>query len=1016
MRLLGIGLFSVISAVAAAVPASSAVGLIRQPDGTVIQSRLFGDEFYHWNETDDGYVIMQGPDGWWRYAVKDASGDLAASPQRVGVDARPAGLPRKLRPDDQVVEQKTRQAKAALGYHQAQERPAGAPALQGLENLPPVKAWPSGTVKNLVILCRFSDHTSANHRAAFEYDPLFNQIGYSTDGAAGSVRDYYYEVSYGKLTLQSSIAGTTWVLLPQTEAYYGADSGGITDVNVRQMAIDAINAADAAGVDFSQFDADGDGWIDAIDIIHSGYSQEYSGAPTTYIWSKHASLSNTYAVQKDGVWIGHYHTEPALRGTSGQNITRIGVICHETGHFFGLPDLYDTDQSGSGGYGNGIGAWCLMGSGNWGANGGSWPQRPVHMCVWSKMQMGWIDPIPIHTRANWSILRVEDNPVAYVIREGLPNTEYFLVSNRQAMGFDSNLLNGGGLEILHVDEANLNNNTPYDLKVTFEEADGNWSLMDEASGSRAQAGDPWPGSTGKTRFDGSTTPNTNSNPSLGGSASSISLPLIGMNANPMTFSLQTLIPCVDAPTTAAVGNYNVTWTASASAAQYELQEGTTITATTYSDDCDDEARFRNDWIIQGAARRVVPPGESDSVYLAQVYDPGPPAVWYDEFQSLTLRRKFRVTPSTTISYDVKYGFNGSGKDAYVGYFQIRRTTDASWTTLSKYASNSLLSWSTNSFSSAGSLAPFVGSECEVRFLAITNVGNIWYWSDWPRDGLAIDNFQINNTQLVDYSWTTLGSSAISPYSISKAVPGSWFYRVRPFAVGSWQGWSNTDQVRLVIVQMIITAATVQDLGTATGSDTGPAAALSGFANERSVRLSVTTPGKTPSEIRVAESQSGLTTATYVSFAPPNYDGYLLSDSDGGKDIWIQARNGTEESNPYNIGGPGADILLDRSSPQLSDVAVLDYATLQLTFDEPVRNADQRANYTCTGGLQILAVSPLSATQYLLYTSDQVAATSYTLTVGNAVGDRAGNPINPSGSARSFTGGVKTPARSWRLYR
>ena len=42
-----------------------------------------------------------------------------------------------------------------------------------------------------------------------------------------------------------------------------------------------------------------------------------------------------------GVKMFSYHTEPALRGSSGTGIERIGTICHESGHFFGLPDLYD---------------------------------------------------------------------------------------------------------------------------------------------------------------------------------------------------------------------------------------------------------------------------------------------------------------------------------------------------------------------------------------------------------------------------------------------------------------------------------------------------------------------------------------------------------------------------------------------------------------------------------------------------------------------------------------------------
>jgi len=905
----GISLFNLCSSVGLAVPASSAVGTVRQPDGTAVEGRLFGDEWYHWNETLDGYVILQGADGWWRYAVRDAGGDLVAGPQRVGVDARPAALQPKLRPDQAIVTQRIRAVRQAAGHLEARPLAAVGPVPVEEVEKPPVEVEPRGTVKNLVILCRFSDHTTTGVRPASEYDPLFNQVGYVADGAVGSVKDYYSEVSYGTLTLNSTIAAAAWVNLPQTEAYYGADSGPTKDVNIRQMIVDAITAANNAGADFSQYDTDGDGWIDAIDIIHSGYGQEYLGAPTTYVWSKRGFLGDSLAVQMDGVWISGYHTEPALRNLSGTNIVRIGVICHETGHFFGLPDLYDTDGAGSGGSCEGIGSWGLMGSGSWGADGTSWPQRPTHMCGWSKMQMGWLDPTPIHTNTAWSLLRVEDNAAAYIVREGLPNAESFMVSNRQATGFDANLLNGGGLEILHADEASLNNNAPYDLKVTFEEADGDWSLM--ASGTRAETGDPWPGSLSRTTFSTATIPNTNSNPSTGGSPSSISFSSISANGNPMTFNLRTLVPWIDVPATDPDGNYNATWTSSAGATQYELQEATTTTVTAYSDNCDDEARFRGDWTALGLVRRVVPPSEGDSVYVAQFYDPGT-STWYDSFYSLKLRKRFRVTTSTTISYSIKYGFYSSGKDANVGYFQIRRVTDAAWTTLSRFTDYGLAGWNAWTETS-GELAPFVGSECEVRFIAINNVGTVWTWANWPYDGFAIDDFSINSAQMVDYSWTTLSTSATSPYAISKGSGGAWFYRVRAYSGGQWRDWSNVDGVR-VALSPTITAASVQDLGTATGSDTALATAQAGYANERSVRVAVTTTSGAPDQIRVAESQAALTVAGYVAFTPPNYDGYFLSDSDGGKDIWVQVRSAGGESNQYNIGGLGTDIVLDRVTP------------------------------------------------------------------------------------------------------
>ncbi len=51
------------------------------------------------------------------------------------------------------------------------------------------------------------------------------------------------------------------------------------------------------------------------------------------IWSHKWSLLETRFY--NGVWMREYNINPALWGTSGTGIGRIGVICHELGHFFG---------------------------------------------------------------------------------------------------------------------------------------------------------------------------------------------------------------------------------------------------------------------------------------------------------------------------------------------------------------------------------------------------------------------------------------------------------------------------------------------------------------------------------------------------------------------------------------------------------------------------------------------------------------------------------------------------------
>ena len=121
----------------------------------------------------------------------------------------------------------------------------------------------------------------------------------------------------------------------------------------------------------------------------------------------------------------------------------------------------------------------------------------------------------------------------------------------------------------------------------------------------------------------------------------------------------------------------------------------------------------------------------------------------------------------------------------------------------------------------------------------------------------------------------------------------------------------------------------------------------------------------------------------------------------------------------NIGLFSSDsdgITVDTVRPRLISVRPRNPQTLDVAFSEPVRNADPPSIYSCTGGLRILTVTQLTPAQYRLGTSKQTARTSYTLTVGAAVTDRAGNGIDPAYRSRSFMGGSPAESRSWELYR
>jgi len=97
-----------------------------------------------------------------------------------------------------------------------------------------------------------------------------------------------------------------------------------------------------------------------------------------------------------------------------------------------------------------------------------------------------------------------------------PAREYWMVENRQAVGFDANLHNTG-LLIWHVDQEVMH--APYfgnDIPggavggVVLEEADGDADL-NYGTPNRGEAGDSYPGSTNNTTFSGGSTPNSDDN-------------------------------------------------------------------------------------------------------------------------------------------------------------------------------------------------------------------------------------------------------------------------------------------------------------------------------------------------------------------------------------------------------------------------------------------------------------------------------------------------------------------------
>jgi M6 family metalloprotease-like protein len=439
---------------------------------------------------------------------------------------------------------------------------------------------PAGLANIPVILITFSDRTQTYTLSDFN-DLLF---GTGLD----SMKDYYEEVSYGAFSISSGPMGLDgWYTAPKRHDYYGAVNGAKKDAYPGDLVRYAVYAADYWGFNFAPYDQDGDCYVDVVNVVHQGTGQEYSGISTD-IWSHRHSLNAAYSTGQSHereyttndpcpaggyIKVNDYVIQPEQLDAG--NMITIGVFTHEYAHALGLPDLYDTDGSS-----NGIGDWSLMAGGVWNnRSGGISGDTPAHLDAWSKYFLGWLQPTQVTGLLNNElILSVEDNQDIYKILDGTPlSGEYFLIENRQQIGFDEGLPSSG-LLIWHIDgniinakrtanTVNTNECYPGGPSCTINhfglrllQADNLWSL--EKKQNEGDSGDPYPGNFGNISVTRSSLPNSNL---YSGRQSNVSITNISPSGAGMTATLRLInappIAMTATPSTwSNVNSFSIDWT------------------------------------------------------------------------------------------------------------------------------------------------------------------------------------------------------------------------------------------------------------------------------------------------------------------------------------------------------------------------------------------------------------------------------------------------------------------------
>eukprot|EP00535_Pseudo-nitzschia_heimii_P006701 CAMPEP_0197180818 /NCGR_PEP_ID=MMETSP1423-20130617/5293_1 /TAXON_ID=476441 /ORGANISM="Pseudo-nitzschia heimii, Strain UNC1101" /LENGTH=686 /DNA_ID=CAMNT_0042630947 /DNA_START=138 /DNA_END=2198 /DNA_ORIENTATION=- len=493
-----------------------------QPDGSPVTLRLRGDEQSHWMTDEEDYIVFQVDDGTYVYATEEE--EVLDTRKNSGQKTRKKFIPSK----DDIVgrvdpiavhegfraeKEGTRTAKKYGNANSVRKfaryhpqvpnnrefdvdcigrycgdisEPSGdgktrrhlRKGIPTADTESPVQkdgpefhnrrsALPTtGTIKNLVVLLQFKDHEQ-QRRILPSYDDV--------ESLMDTLADVYRENSFGKLTIESTVI-PEWYTTSHEEAWYAAADGASGTANLHEAMREALDdLEDSDVIDLIDHDGNGDGYVDSVTFLHSGYGAEYGGVDCDgrdyrqRIWSHQWQLhgdeddgddggddigpwtSNSTDPSGETIKVWKYQAASALKGVCGDTVTPVGAIAHEFGHILGLPDL-------ASGNGNGLGAFCLMADA-WGFD--ETLEHPSQMSAWSKLRLGWLEARTPKFGANEIALaehrefRSDAAPKLYKIGDGefnFPKDEYLLIEYRGKTGLDAGLP-GEGLLIYHVDEA-----------------------------------------------------------------------------------------------------------------------------------------------------------------------------------------------------------------------------------------------------------------------------------------------------------------------------------------------------------------------------------------------------------------------------------------------------------------------------------------------------------------------------------------------------------------------------------
>jgi M6 family metalloprotease-like protein len=460
-----------------------------QPDGTYLQVKGWGNQDYAVFETLDGYTVTEDPvTGFYQYATVNDDGDLVPTGyQAERVNPRDLQLSKNLREtrlasqvsDARLTTRKTRwQTRREITRMQKR---ANLIAPFDAES-PPQRQ----TVGDFVGLCLLVDFPDVPHTfSREEVDDFCNLQGYNVRGNKGSVRDYFFDNSGGKLRYTNIVA--PYYTAQHNRDYYTDPSQAYT-TRAGELIREALDSLKAQGFDFSPLSLDAGGHVYATNLLYAGptVNRHKKG-----LWPHSSDMPDYTSIP--GMTFKDYQIS-----NMGTELT-LGTFCHENGHMLcDFPDLYDLGFDS-----HGVGAFCLM---CYGLDPNS--KNPTQVNAYLKLQAGWANSVTELTPGMNATIHAGVNDF-YIFRKS--PTEYFIIENRHNTGRDQEL-RSSGLAIWHVDELGVNNNQQMTPALHYEcsllQADGNFDFE------RFLPHQPWGDANdlfhagGNTRFGNATNPHS----------------------------------------------------------------------------------------------------------------------------------------------------------------------------------------------------------------------------------------------------------------------------------------------------------------------------------------------------------------------------------------------------------------------------------------------------------------------------------------------------------------------------